>query len=200
MPTTNHQLSPEEYLDLERKAELKHEYIDGRIIPWLGATRTHCEIMGNLAVALHSRLRDSPCRVYASQMRVEAAGRRSYLYPDIVAACADTRFIDDVRDTLTNPVLVMEVLSPDTEAFDRGEKFHHYQTIQTLQEYILIAQDQPRVECYQRGGEDVWFLWTESNLDAEVDFFSVNCRIPLREIYENVEFPSVADTAAAPAS
>jgi Uma2 family endonuclease len=195
MPTTNHQSSPEEYLEFERKAELKHEYIDGRIIPWFGATLTHCRIMGNLLAALHLRFRGGPCQVYASQMRVEAAGGRSYLYPDIVAACAGKTFIGDVRDTLTNPVLVMEVLSPDTEAFDRGEKFHHYQTIETLQEYILIAQDQPRVECYKRGGEDVWFLWTETNLDAEVDFFSVDCRIPLCEIYEDVEFPSVADAA-----
>lgn len=193
MPTTNHQVSPEEYLEFERKAELKHEYIDGRIIPWPGAARVHCQIMGNLLAALYSRLRGETCQVYASQMRVQAAGGRSYLYPDIVPTCTEKRFADDVRDTLTNPVLVMEVLAPDTEAFDRGEKFHYYQTIQTLQEYILISQDQPRVECYTRGGEDVWFLWTETDLDTEVDFFSVGCRIRLREIYENVEFPSAAE-------
>jgi Uma2 family endonuclease len=180
--------TPEEYLALERNAEFKSEYIDGRIVAMSGATEPHVTIVGNIAAELRTRLRGGPCRAYASEMRVQIAGGRRYTYPDVVAVCGERQFIDGVMDTLSNPVLIFEVLSPSTEAYDRAEKFHHYQLIESLQEYILVAQDQPRVECYTRGpGGDVWYLWTETDLDKEVEFYSVGCRIPLREIYENVD-------------
>lgn len=191
----NSGFTPDEYLALERQAEFKHEYIEGRILPWLGATVAHCEIMGAISASLRACFRGSGCRVYMSQMRVQIAAGRSYLYPDVVALFGEKQFIDGVMDTLMNPALIVEVLSPSTEAYDRGEKFQHYRAIETLREYVLVAQDRPLVERYVRTGE-LWTLSTISGLDDEVEFTSVGCTIPLREIYENVEFPA---PAAAPA-
>lgn len=186
--------TPAEYLALERQAELKHEYIDGRIIPWLGATLAHCEIMGNLTFVLHSCFKGRACQVYASQMRVRAAHGRSYLYPDVVAIRGEMQAADDVWDTLTNPTLIIEVLSPSTEAYDRGEKFAHYRTIETLQQYMLVAQDRPVVDVFARHGE-FWRVQTITDLDQAVELTSVGCTIPLRDIYENVEFPVPVEAA-----
>jgi Uma2 family endonuclease len=184
-------LTPEEYLALEREAEFKHEYIEGRILPWLGATVAHCEIMGAISASLRACFRASGCRAYMSQMRVQIAAGRSYLYPDVVAVCGDPVFLDEAMDTLQNPSLVVEVLSPTTEAYDRGEKFQLYRAIESLQEYVLVAQDRPLVERFVRHGE-FWQLLVVSGLDAALELTSVGCTIPLREIYENVEFTAPA--------
>jgi Uma2 family endonuclease len=192
-------LTPEEYLALERQAELKHEYIDGRIVPWAGARMAHCEITGAISASLRAWFRASGCRVYMSQMRVQIATGRSYLYPDVVAICGEPVFLDGALDTLQNPSVIVEVLSPTTEAYDRGEKFQHYRAIESLQEYVLVAQDRPLVERFVRHGE-FWQLLAVSGLDAALELTSVGCTIPLREIYENVEFPAPAaapDPAAA---
>jgi Uma2 family endonuclease len=188
--------TPEEYLALERNAEFKSEYVDGRIVAMTGASAPHVTIVGNVSAELRSHLRGGPCRAYASDMRVQIGGGSRYTYPDVAVACGRQEFLDGVLDTLTNPALIVEVLSPSTEAYDRGEKFQHYRMIETLQEYVLAAQDKPLVERFVRHGE-FWQLAVVSGLDASLELTSVGCTIPLREIYENVEFP---DPAAAPAS
>lgn len=199
MPTsTPPRLSPEEYLAFERQAEFKHEYIDGRIIPWLGAPLAHCEIMGNLIVALHSHFKGSACRVFASQMRVQASGGRSFLYPDVIAVRGEAQVADEFQDTLTNPTAIIEIFSPSTEAYDRGEKFRHYRSIETLQEYVLVAQDRPVVDVFTRHGE-FWRLQSITDLNAAVELTSVSCTVSLRDIYENVKFPAPAE-ATEPAS
>ncbi|HEX2077224.1 MAG TPA: Uma2 family endonuclease [Longimicrobium sp.] len=185
--------TPEEYLALERLAEFKSEYIDGRIVALAGAPDAHTTISQNVQGELRIRFRGGPCRSWANEMRVQIEGGRRYTYPDVVAVCGEIRFRDRVRDTITNPVLIVEVLSPSTEAYDRGEKFLHYREIETLREYVLVAQDQPLVERFTRHGE-FWHLQTVAGLDAELEFASVGCSVPLREIYENVEFPSAAGT------
>jgi Uma2 family endonuclease len=129
--------------------------------------------------------------VYINDMRVKIGDGRSYTYPDLVAVCGERLFADGMRDSLTNPTLLVEVLSPTTEAYDRGEKFQHYRSIETLQEYVLMAQDRPLVERFTRHGQ-FWHLWTTTSLDQEVELTSVGCTIPLREIYENVDFPQPA--------
>jgi Uma2 family endonuclease len=130
--------TPEEYLALERNAEFKSEYLDGRIVAMPPATFGHTTIMGNLVGELHARFRGTSCRALASQMRVQIGGGRRYNYPDVAAVCGEPRLVED---TLMNPVLIVEVLSPSTEAYDRGEKFQHYRIIESLQEYVLVAQD-----------------------------------------------------------
>jgi Uma2 family endonuclease len=180
--------SPEEYLAFERSSEFKHEYLDGRIVATPAASAPHVTIMGNLLAELRHRFRGGPCRALASQMRVQIGGGQRYVYPDVVAFCGEGRFMDAAQDTLLNPALIVEVLSPRTEAYDRGEKFLHYRTIESLREYVLVAQDRPLVERFVRSGE-FWTLSTADDLDAALELTSVECSIPLREIYENV-FPS----------
>lgn len=179
--------TPEEYLALERKAEYKSEYVNGRIYAMTGASREHNLIAGNVFARLHARLRGRPCEVYMSDMRVKVSPTGAYHYPDVVAVCGAPRFEDSHVDTLLNPTVIVEVLSPSTEAYDRGEKFAHYRRLETLAEYVLVAQDKLRVEHYQRDGER-WVLTEISGLEGVLSLPTVGCEIPLREIYERVEF------------
>ena len=181
--------TPEEYLALERNAEFKSEYLDGRIVAMTGATIAHVTITGNVNGELRQRLRGGPCRAVASEMRVQVGEGRRYVYPDVVAFCGEPRFMDGTLDTLMNPALIVEVLSPSTEAYDRGEKFLHYRDIESLQEYVLVAQDRVLVERFVRAGE-FWTLSTISDPDASLELTSVRCEIPLRDIYENAGLPS----------
>ncbi len=183
--------TPEEYLALERLAEFKSEYIEGRIVALAGAPDAHTTISQNIQGELRIRFRGGPCRSWANEMRVQVEDGRRYTYPDVVAVCGEIQFRDRVRDTIINPVLIVEVLSPSTEAYDRGEKFKHYREIESLRDYVLVAQDRPLVERYTRHG-DFWPSQAVAGLDAELELTSVGCSIPLREIYENVEFPSAA--------
>lgn len=180
--------TPEEYFALDRGAEFKSEYRDGRIVAMTGATSAHVTLTVNVVAGLHARLRGGPCRAFVSDMRTQVGGGRRYTYPDVTAVCGEPRFIDETLDTLTNPVLIVEVLSPSTEAYDRGEKFLHYRTIESLQEYVLVAQDRVLVERFVRAGE-FWTLSAMTDLDDVLELTSVGCSIPLREIYENVDVP-----------
>ena len=187
--------TPEEYLALERNAEFKSEYLDGRIVAMTGATAGHNRITGAVYAELRSRLRGKPCDIFIGDMRVQVGAGRRYTYPDVVAVCGQPQFLDGTLDTLVNPALIVEVLSPSTEAYDRGEKFLHYRTIESLQEYVLVAQDRVLVERFVRAGE-FWTLSALTDLDASLELTSVGCEIPLLEIYENVGLPS-PDTSSA---
>jgi Uma2 family endonuclease len=180
--------TPEESLALERNAEFKSEYLDGRIVAMTGASIAHARIAGNLFGELRQRLRGSLCSAFISDMRVQIGGGRRYTYPDVVAVCGEPQLMDRMQDTLMNPALIVEVLSPTTEAYDRGEKFLHYRGIESLQEYVLVAQDRVLVERFVRAGE-FWTLSALMDLDASLELTSVECAIPLREIYENVGLP-----------
>jgi Uma2 family endonuclease len=186
-------LTPEEYIAFERKAipdadTVRSEYVNGEIIAMSGASRVHNLITINISTALHSRLRGSGCETYANEMRVSSPDTSSYFYPDVVVVCEEPRFEDDVFDTLLNPILLVEVLSPSTEAFDRGEKFAHYRHLASLQEYVLVAQDQMLVEHYRRQ-EKQWIL-TDFRTRAEMlSLPSIQCELPLQDIYERVTFP-----------
>lgn len=131
----------EEYLAFERKAEFRNEYINGQIYPRLGSSRAHNLIAGNIAAEISSQIKGRRCEVYISGMRVKANAGCMYAYPDVVAVCGEPRFEDAEVDTLTNPTVIVEVLSPSTEAYDRGEKFRQYRRLESLAEYVLIAQD-----------------------------------------------------------
>ena len=186
-------LTPEEYITFERKAipdadTVKTEYIKGKIIPRSSSNRAHNLINGNILGELHTRLKGTECFVFANQMRVSIPTAKSYFYPDVGVVCEEPRFEDDVCDMLLNPIVVIEVLSPSTEAYDRGEKFAHYRQLASLQEYVLVAQDQIRVEHYQRQ-EKQWIFTDFQERDEILPLPSVQCELPLQEIYERVTFP-----------
>lgn len=186
----------EEYLAFERGTEDKHEYVDGRIVPAIRVSLSHIEITGSITVALWTRLRGGPCRVYASRMRVQTLPGRGFAYPDVLAVCGKAEVLDEEGDTLLNPALIVEVLSAETEAYDRGGKFQQYRMIESLREYVLVSQHRMLVERFIRDGE-MWIFSAFSDPDEEMEFTSVGCTIPLREIYENVEFPAPAAADAA---
>ena len=180
--------TPEEYLELERAAEYKSEYIDGEIYALAGGSRAHTTITWNIGGELRTQLRDQPCHGYATEMRVRITPARMYTYPDVVIVCGEEQFADDHGDTLLNPTVIFEVLSPSTEIYDRTYKFDHYTHLASLTDYVLVAQDQVRVEHYVRHG-DQWLRAVISDLSASIHLASMDCTLALAEIYLNVELP-----------
>jgi Uma2 family endonuclease len=181
----NYYLSPEEYLTIERNAEFKSEYFDGVAYAMAGGSERHNLIAANVIIALGVQLRDRPCRVYPSDLKVRVPNSKRFFYPDVSVICGETLFADEKKDVILNPVLVVEVLSESTEAFDRGKKFLSYQQIESVQEYLLMAQDEFVVEHYLRQ-EDGWLYTKASGLDAALALPALNCRIALSDIYNKV--------------
>ncbi len=175
----------EDYLTLERSASYKSEYRDGQIYAMTGASRKHNLVSGNIYRELSLQLKKRPCEAYINDMRVKAAEASSYHYPDVAVVCGTPQFEDAQVDTLLNPTLLIEVLSPSTEAYDRGSKFAHYRKIASLQEYLLVAQDQPNIERYVRQG-DVWILSEVTGIEAFISLKSIDCVLSLREVYDKV--------------
>lgn len=180
--------TPEEYLALERHAEYKSEYIDGRIVAPSGARRPHVVVAINLGREISTALLDSPCEVYSSDMRVRIVDSNRYVYPDLSVSC-EPRFDDDHVDVLLNPVLIIEVLSDSTEQYDRGEKIFHYRRIESLREYVLVSQTGPLVETYVREG-DFWRYTSVDDLEGTLALASLQVEIPLRRIYAKALLPS----------
>ncbi len=183
-------LTEEEYLEIERNSEFKSEYFQGEMFAMAGAVEAHNLVVANLIAILHLQLRSSACRTYPSDMRVRVAKSRLYTYPDVVVVCQQPQFLDERRDTLLNPGLIAEVLSPSTEAYDRGRKFAHYQSIGSLKEYLLVSSDRMRAELYTRQPEDRWLLTSAGSLEDSLDLPSLGCRLALAELYEKVDFPA----------
>ncbi len=190
-------ISPTEYLVRERAAQYRSEYRDGRMVAMTGASTRHTYIVAKLVAALCTRIGNRPCRVMAADMRVKVAPTGLYTYPDVVAFCGEARLEDWRRDTLLNPGVIVEVLSPSTEAYDRGEKFAQYRQIDSLREYVLIAQDRLRVERYERDESDAerWAHTILDQPDAVLHLAAIGCAVPLREIYAWVPLDSPAGPA-----
>lgn len=181
-------ISEEAYLAFERASPTKHEYYDGRIYAMTGAKEPHNLIAGNLVAALHPQLRQKPCRVYPSDMRVKVMQTGLNTYPDVVIVCGHPQFTDTVRDTIRNPIVIIEILSASTERYDRGMKFQHYRTIDTLREYILVAQDHYRVEHFARQDGGLWVLQEATDVSPTITIQSIECTLTLEDIYEKVDF------------
>lgn len=181
-------LTPETYLELERKAITKSEYVNGEIIAMAGASFAHNFITLDTVIYLSNQLLDSECEVASTgDLRVKVSQTTSYFYPDIVVVCGEPQAEDNVFDTLLNPTLIVEVLSASTETDDRDEKFAHYRQISTLQEYILISQDSVQVVQYRRQ-EPEWIPTAFQALEDVVPLVSIGCELPLQHIYRRVEF------------
>ena len=181
-------LTPESYLVSERRAKYKSEYIHGEVLAMSGASRAHNLITVDITTELNIQLRRQGCEIYSGDMRVRTSSTGSYFYPDAVVVCDKPRFEDNVFDTLLNPILVVEVLSPSTEVYDKGEKFAHYQELASLREYLLVSQDRIHVEHFRL----IETQWTGKALHTPEDVLllnSIECKLPLRDIYTRVTFP-----------
>ena len=181
-------VSPQEYLALERRAEFKSEFYDGEIFAMAGATREHNLIVTNLTRELSQHLKDKPCEVYPGEMRTRIPNG-PYVYPDVVVVCSEPQFEDEGLDTLTNPLVVVEVLSDSTADFCRGTKFRYYRRIESLREYIVVDQAEALVERYSRGSGEVWQLEESNGLSAVMTVESLGCRLALSDVYSKVSFP-----------
>ena len=179
-------VTPEEYLALERNAETKSSYIDGEIFPMPGASFQHNKISFNLILALGNRLKCQAYHILSGDMRVRVSETGMYTYPDVCVVAGKPQLLNDGQlDNLLNPTVIIEVLSPSTEAFDRGRKWENYRQLASLCEYVLVSQAEPLVERLLRDGED-WKRTEFRGLDAVVRFESLDCEVPLAEIYDQV--------------
>ncbi len=181
-------VTPGEYLALERESPYKSEYCDGELFAMTGASRRHNLISLNIGAELRAQLRDRPCEVYTSDMRVTVSPSGLYTYPDVVVVCEEPVFEDTVGDTLLNPTLLVDVLSKSTADYDRGSKFEHYRTLASLQEYLLVAQEKPHVMHYVRQSDLTWLLEETHDSDANVHLPSIRCDLALSEVYAKVHF------------
>lgn len=179
--------TPEQYLEMERAADHRSEYVNGEILAMAGASREHNLIVTNLVREVSTCLRGRPCETYSNDMRVKISPGR-YTYPDVVVACDRPQFLDGQLDTLTNPIVIVEVLSPTTEADDRSWKFAHYRRLATLTDFVMLSQYQPFVEHYTRQADHRWALTELSGLEAVLRLPAIGCELPLATIYERVEF------------
>jgi Uma2 family endonuclease len=188
MSEPNRRLSPEEYLALERQSEVKHEFLDGEMFAMTGASLQHNRIVRNVGGLLYSQLRGRPCESFTGDLRLRVDATGLYTYPDIVVVYGEPQLVADAElDTLLNPTLIVEVLSPSTEAYDRGKKFAHYRTIESLAEVVLISQEQVEVERYSRQPEGGGWLLLEANrLEDLLPLPAIGCELPLAAVYERV--------------
>lgn len=195
LPAAKRRYTVAEYLELERNSAERHEYNDGEILAMAGGTPEHSLLVANVIREVGNRLKGKPCRVYDANLRVAVSGPSRYLYPDSSVICGPVEYdLQDVtRQTVMNPRLVVEVLSPSTEAYDRGEKFTRYRAITSFQEYVLVSQHAPLVETYFRQADGTWLVSFFSGMDAVAQLPSLDVRLPLHEIYADVTFPPDPD-------
>ncbi|MBF0201811.1 MAG: Uma2 family endonuclease [Desulfamplus sp.] len=180
------EVTPEEYLALERESEIKSEYFAGEIFAMAGASREHNKISTNIVRVLGNQLLEKPCSIFASDMKVKIKEIKKYTYPDIVVVCGNEEYDDEHNDILINPILIIEILSDATEAYDRGDKFSHYQFISTFSEYILVSQYCRKVEKFLRQKDDTWIYVKYENPEDVINIISINCYLSLYDIYREV--------------
>lgn len=180
--------SPEEYLEMEVVPDTKHEYINGEIIPMTGGTIAHNLIIGNLFVYLSLALRGNDFCIFFTDLRLWIPERNVYTYPDLMVTAGDIAFHNDRNDTITNPTLIVEVLSKSTSSYDRGEKFNFYRTVDSLREYILVEQDRIAVEQFTRIERNKWQFQSYEQSSEQIEFASIPVSISLADIYDKITF------------
>jgi Uma2 family endonuclease len=190
--------TPEEYLALERASHEKHEYLNGEIFTMSGARYSHTVTCMNISVALRPQLRKRGCNIVANDLRVHIPATGLYAYPDLVLVCGKPEFLDGEFDTLLNPIVIIEVLSDSTERYDRTTKFDHYRSIPSLQEYVLVAMKEPRIERFRRNKEEsvrpelvMWSYQAATRLDGSITLEAVESSLLLSEVYEDIDFTNV---------
>jgi Uma2 family endonuclease len=192
LPVPDRRMTPEEYFDFEQTSETKHEYFEGQLLDMSGGSIYHSAITTNLIGELYSRLKGSPCRVFESNLRVRVKRRTVYSYPDLLIVCGPPDHDPDDRHktTITNPRVVFEVLSPSTEAYDRGAKFKRYTGHATLEEYILVCQDEPSIDVFWKNPSGTWELRNTDGIGSTLSLRAIpSIQIAFADIYRDVEFP-----------
>ena len=179
--------SPAEYLELETKAEYKSEYCDGQIVPMAGGKVNHNQLAINLTSAINYHIRKKPYRVFMSDLRLWIPDCRLYSYSDVMVASQPLVFAENREDTITNPLMITEVLSDSTEKYDRGDKFRMYRTIPDFKEYLLISQTAMQVEKFTKNDSNQWVLSEYSKKEDKIAFASFEFEISLDELYEGVD-------------
>jgi Uma2 family endonuclease len=183
LPKRQEHLTAEEYLFQERLSETRREYFNGETFAMAGASRRHNQIASNLTRVLGNQLADRPCSVYSSDMKVKIQKLNKYAYPDVLIVCGQQQFEDENEDVLLNPVVIIEVLSDSTEAYDRGDKFLHYQGIPSLAEYLLVSQKTCQIEKFTRQLDDTWVYSQYREMGSDIELATVDCRLRLQEVY-----------------
>jgi Uma2 family endonuclease len=185
-------LTPEQYLEIEREAEFRSEYINGEMFAMSGGTPNHARIVLNAARRLAEQLDGRPCEVFGGDLRLYSAKEKMFTYPDILVTCGANCLLDARRDTLTDATVIIEVLSPATRNYDRGEKFRFYRSLPSFSEYLLLSQDTMRAEHHVRQPDNSWVFREFTGPDVEIELKSIGCRLPLQSLYERVEFEAEA--------
>jgi Uma2 family endonuclease len=185
-------LTVAEYLAIERRAEFKSEFYDGEMFAMAGASLPHNAVTENLSVRIGGQILGGPCRTYSRDLRVRVERTGLYCYPDLVIVCGEPQMAEEDKDTLTNPRVVFEVLSPSTERYDRRTKYRHYQQLPSVQEYVLVAQDEALCEQFVRQADGSWTHVLSVGLDAALELKSVPVAVPLADVYAGVTFPPEA--------
>jgi len=189
LPKTKHYITPEEYLAFERECiDQKHEYFDGEIFAMSGASFRHTLIAASLGRMINNQLFKRNCSAVSSDLRVNIPETGLYTYPDIVVVCGEPEFEDQVFDTLLNPVIIIEILSKSTENYDRGKKFENYRKIKSLQEYLLVSQEEIHIEHYQRQDNNVWTFKEYTLPEEKIILTSVNAQLILADTYAKITF------------
>ncbi len=183
-------ITPEEYLEIEREAEFKSEYYKGETFALAGAGFHHNIISLNIASLLLNKLKDEDCFVFSNDMRLYIKEHSLYTYPDIMIVCGEIKFLDEQKDNVLNPILIIEVLSKSTESYDRGKKFEFYRSLSSLKEYVMVSSDHYLVEAYSKNENNLWELNDKNNPESSIKLSSISLQIPLKEIYSKVEFES----------
>jgi Uma2 family endonuclease len=183
-----HRLTEAEYLEIERRAAFKSEFLEGEMFAMSGGTRSHNLIASNMNRAIGNQLEGCRCVVYTSDMRVKVQADGLYTYPDVSVACGEEKFDDEQDDTLLNPTVIVEVLSDSREAYDRGKKFALYRQIPSLREYLLVSQHKPLIEQYVRQDNGQWLLQEVAGLESKLSLPSLGITIALADVYANLRF------------
>lgn len=186
-------VTQQEYLALERVAKFKSEYVNGEIFAMAGASEEHNTIAANTLIEIGSQLKRRPCKAYGSDLRVKVSPTGLYTYPDVTVVCGKPQIEHEQGlDTLLNPIVLVEVLSPTTADYDRGAKFEHYRKLASLQEYVLVAQDKPHIAHYVRQADHTWVFSETYDVNASVHLPSITCDLALADVYAKVEFETEA--------
>src|SRR5271165_1282871 len=180
-------VTEEEYLALDRAGEVRSEFLDGEMWAMSGGSRWHARLQGNVYAVIHNALDGGDCQAFTSDFRVGVKSGGMYAYPDVTVVCGELLLADSHQDVLLNPVVIVEVLSPSTEKYDRGVKFQYYRTIESLRDYILVAQDRVRVEQFTRGETSTWTFRDYQSVEDELKIESIGVRASLGRIYNRVE-------------
>jgi Uma2 family endonuclease len=178
-----------QYLELERETGIRHQYLDGEVFAMAGAEPAHNDIFTNTITSIVTQLKSRPCKVHGPDMRIKTKSRL-YTYPDISIVCGQRQFNTDKPRTLLNPTVLIEILLPSTEAYDRGDKFHHCRTIASLREYVLIASLRERIECFSRQADDSWRMNVIDTPEGVLTLDSINCQLAMMDVYADVETES----------